>query len=125
MTQLIINNSIYLPETTKDKYRCYPAQLSQAVDMISGRRVLEVRGSVWMIEYQYDYMGNELMRRLNTVLRGKSPFTAAFLPDSTDGYLVSTFLTQSYPVPEYAFSRDGTPYWHNVAFILREVEVHD
>lgn len=125
MTQLIINNSIYLPETTKNKYRCYPALLSQAVDMITGRRVLEVRGRVWMIEYEYDYMGNGLMRQLNQVLRGDKAFTVAFLPDSGNEMLVSEFLTESFPIPEYAFSRTGAPYWHNVAFTLREVKPHD
>ena len=42
MTQLILANSIYLPETSHDKYKCYPAQLGEQVDMISGRRVLEI-----------------------------------------------------------------------------------
>ena len=27
MTQLILNNSIYLPQTSRDKYRCYPTEL--------------------------------------------------------------------------------------------------
>ena len=76
MTQLILNNSIYLPQTSWNKYRCYPAQLSQQVDMISGRRVLEVRGNVQMIEYEYDYMGNDLMRQVNAVLRSGKSFPA-------------------------------------------------
>lgn len=81
MTQLILANSIYLPETSHDKYKCYPAQLGEQVDMISGRRVLEVRGQVQMIEYEYDYMGNELMRQVNSVLRSGQSFTVAYLPD--------------------------------------------
>ena len=40
MTQLIING-IYLPETSKDKYQCYPGELSVNVQMISGRTVQE------------------------------------------------------------------------------------
>ena len=55
MTQLILADNIYLPQTSHDKYKCYPAQLGEQVDMISGRRVLEVRGWVQMIEYEYDY----------------------------------------------------------------------
>ena len=51
MTQLILADNIYLPQTSHDKYKCYPAQLGEQVDMISGRRVLEVRGWVQMIEY--------------------------------------------------------------------------
>ena len=69
MTQLILNGGIALPETSKDKYRCYPSILNQQVEMISGRLVEEVRGTVQMIEYSYDYMGNELMRAVLEVLR--------------------------------------------------------
>lgn len=72
MTQLILNNTIVLPETSADKYRCYPAQLTQSIDMISGRRVVEVRGNVQMIEYAYDYMGNDLLRQILAVLRGQT-----------------------------------------------------
>ena len=64
MTQIILNNSIYLPETSRDKYSCYESQLGSTVDMISGRRVLEVRGWVYIVSYQYDYMGNDLMRQV-------------------------------------------------------------
>ena len=125
MTQLILANNIYLPETSRDKYKCYPAQLGEQVDMISGRRVLEVRGQVQMIEYEYDYMGNELMRQVNSVLRSGQSFTVAYLQDGGDSLVVSTFLTESFPQPTFAFSRGGKPYWHNVAFTLREVQPHD
>ena len=124
MNQLIIDG-IYLPETSRDKYRCYPAQLGEQVDMISGRRVLEVRGQVQMIEYEYDYMGNSLMRQVNSVLRSGQSFTVAYLPDDGDELVVSTFLTQDFPMPTFAFSRGGVPYWHNVSFVLREVKPHD
>lgn len=124
MTQLIINNSIYLPETSRNNYRCYPQLLTQQIEMISGRVVQEVRGTVQIIEYSYDYMGNDLMRQLNTVLRSGQSFPVAYLPDSGDSLVVSTFLTVDFPVPEYAFSRGGSPFWHNVAFQLREVSPH-
>ena len=125
MTQLIINNSIYLPQTSWNKYRCYPAQLSQQVDMISGRRVLEVRGNVQMIEYEYDYMGNDLMRQLNAVLRSGQSFPVTYLPDSGDEMQAGKFITDSFPVPECAFSKGGVALWHNVSFTLREVSPHD
>lgn len=124
MTQLIINNTIYLPETSRNNYRCYPQLLTQQIEMISGRVVQEVRGTVQIIEYSYDYMGNDLMRQLNTVLRSGQSFPVAYLPDSGDSLVVSTFLTVDFPVPEYAFSRGGSPFWHNVAFQLREVSPH-
>lgn len=124
MTQLIING-ITLPETSNDKYECYPADLSVQVDMISGRRVSEVRGTVQMIRYRYDYMGNELMRRLLIALRSGSPLTVQYLPDDSDRMAEGRFWVEQVAQPVYAFSRSGVPYWHNVEFTLREVEPHD
>lgn len=125
MTQLILNNSIYLPQTSHDKYRCYPTELGTQVDMISGRRVFEIRGNVWMIEYEYDYMGNDLMRQVNAVLRSGQSFPVISLPDNADEMSSSIFLTQSFPTPTFAFSRGGVGLWHNVSFVLREVQPHD
>lgn len=124
LTQLVVNNTIYLPQTTRDKYRCYPSLLSQQIEMITGRIVQEIRGTVQIIEYSYDYMGNELMRQLNEVLRSGAPFPVAYLPDGTDEMESSIFICTDFPVPEFAFSRYGVPYWHNVAFTLREVRPH-
>ena len=124
MTQLILNNSVYLPETSRDKYKCYPSLLGTQVDMISGRRVLEVRGWVQVIEYEYDYMGDSLMRQVLAVLRSGQSFPVAYLPDNSDTLAVSTFLTQDFPQPTFAFSKAGVPYWHNVSFTLREVKPH-
>ena len=59
--------------------------------MISGRRVLEYRGDVWIIEYEYDYMGNDLMRQVNSVLRSGQSFIVTFLPDNSDTMISSTF----------------------------------
>ena len=57
MTQLSING-IDLPETKNGKYKCYEQELGESIRMISGRLVTEVRSSVHVIEYSYDYMGN-------------------------------------------------------------------
>lgn len=125
MTQLILAGSIVLPETRQDKYKCYASTLSQQVDMISGRRVLEERGHVQMIEYSYDYMGNDLMRQVLTVLRSGQSFSVAYLPDEGDQMVSSSFLTESITDPVFAFSKSGKPFWHNFSFVLREVSPHD
>lgn len=124
MTQLIIEN-IYLPETSRDKYSCYPALLGKVVEMISGRMVQEVRGNVDKIHYAYDYMGNDLMRELLTVLRSGRPFNVTYLADSSDEMKSSSFMVESMSNPTFAFSKSGKPYWHNVQFVLREVKPHD
>lgn len=123
MTQITIAG-IALPETSHDKYQCWEEKLSSQLDMISGRRVVEVRGDVWMCTYEYDYMGNSLMRQILAVLRGNSSFTATVLTDMGEEY-TGTFLCESITNPTFAFTAHGDGLWHNFGFTLREVSPHD
>lgn len=123
MTQLIING-IYLPETSRNKYSCYSVLLAENIQMISGRTVKEIRGTVQAIHYEYDYMGNELCRKILAELRSGRPLTVVYLPDDSDEMRSSKFVVESITNPTFAFSRRGVPYWHNLAFTLREVRPH-
>lgn len=124
ITQLIVNG-IYLPQTSGDRYKCYPAELGTQVDMISGRRVTELRGHVVTIEWSYDYLTPALWAQLAAVLRSGGAFPVSYLPDDSGVMATSTFLVESYTPPVFAFSRRGEAYWHNVSFKLREVAPHD
>lgn len=124
MIQLIIGG-VTLPETSNDKYSAYPREIGTQIDMISGRRVTESRGHVEIITYSYDYMGNDLMRQVLTVLRSGTAFTAQYLPDDSDKLKSSEFVVESMENPTFAFSRSGKPFWHNISFTLREVSPHD
>ena len=124
MTQLIVGG-VTLPETSNGKYSAYPVEIGTQIDMISGRRVTELRGHVEVITYSYDYMGNDLMRQLLSVLRSGSAFVCQYLPDSGDELVESVFILDTMENPVSAFSRSGKPFWHNISFTLREVEPHD
>lgn len=121
MTQLSING-IDLPETQNGKYKCYEQELGESIRMISGRLVTEVRSSVRVIEYFYDYMGNDLMRRLLTALRSRSDLSVQFLDPLSDSMQSASFRCTKQPTPQFAFSRDGVGLWNNIAFTLEEVE---
>ena len=124
MIQLIIGG-VTLPETSNDKYSAYPREIGTQIDMISGRRVTESRGHVEIITYSYDYMGNDLMRQVLTVLRSGTAFTAQYLPDDSDKLKSSEFVVETMESPTFAFSRSGKSFWHNISFTLREVSPHD
>lgn len=124
LTQLIVNG-IYLPETSKNRYKCYPSQLGTQVDMISGRRVWEIRGTVQIIEYSYDYLTPGLWQALANVLRSGTAFPVIYLPDNGAEMVSGTFMLDSLTPPAFAFSRRGEPYWHDISFKLREVSPHD
>lgn len=124
MQQLIIDN-IYLPEVKAEKYKAYEMPLTQDVEMISGRMVKEYRGRVWVIEYNADFIRNDMLRSIMAVLRGDASFTVTFLPDNSDTMETSTFITESITPPAFEFDRYGNPYWDGLAFSLREVRPHD
>lgn len=120
MIQLIVGG-VVLPQTTKDRYSCAPEILSTQLDMISGRRVQEVRGRVTRISYAYDTLEPEKWRALAAVLRSGTPFEVTYLPDDSDEMQTSTFLVESIVNPVFGFARDGKAGWHNISFALREV----
>ncbi len=122
MTQINLNG-LALPEVSKDRYSCWEEDLSVQVEMISGRVVIESRGKVWKASYQYDYMGNTLLRLLLAQLRTGAPVMATVLTDSGET-VTGRFVVESVTQPTFAFSRGGEGLWHNVGFTLREERPH-
>ena len=129
MTQLEFIDSagvrFEVPYTSLDKYQCYPVEIGSSEEMISGLVVTESRGHVQVISYSYDCMGNDNWRRLASFLRSGEPFAVRYLSDDTDTIIQSNFICTSLTPPKFAFELDGVPYWHDVAFTLREVRPHD
>ena len=120
------NQIVTLPRTTNDKYECYSEEVGSQLVMISGRVVWETRGHIQKIHYQYDCMGNMLWREIAAFLRSSRAFTVQYLPDDGDDMLTGQFICESLTPPKFAFiGEDGTRYWHNIEFTLREVSPHD
>ena len=124
MIQLVIEGTA-LPETSRDKYRCYPSELSREIDMISGRRVRELRGKVQKIEWSYDYMQDDEYKNLLSLLRSGKALQVAYLPDDGAELQSAYFWVESIGNPSFAFSKGLKAFWHNVSFTLREVKPHD
>ena len=124
MIQLIING-IYLPQTSNDKYSSRPKQLGEQIEMISGRIVTEVRGTVQIITYSYDKMPDDTYRALLAALRSETAIPVAYLPDDSDTLATGNFICTEKPTPTFAFAKNGGAVWHNVTFTLREVRPHD
>lgn len=123
MTQLIIAGLV-LPQTSRDKYSSHEEDLVSQLEMISGRLTQELRGKVQVIEWSYDYLGDELCRPLLNILRSGGAFEVSYLPDNGSELVTSRFLKTSLTNPTFAFGRGGKAYWHNIAFTLREVSPH-
>lgn len=124
--QIILDDGIELPYVSRDRYACWEEELSISKVMAAGNMVKELKnpGKVWRARYQFDYMGNDLLRQVMNVLRRGDSFYAAVLPDDRDDYITTQFFCVSLTAPTFAFSKNGVGLWHNLAFELREVEPH-
>ena len=69
MTNQLILDGVYLPESKYDKFSCWEEPLVVTVDMISGRRVQEIRGGkVWKATYAFDSMGTDKLRAVIDII---------------------------------------------------------
>lgn len=138
LLQLILDsggNAIALPESRKGGYYPRREELSQEVQMISGRMVKEVRGTVWRISYQYGYFNEETMRKvIESCEKGRrEPIICAFLPQDGDTLQPGSFFVTDYTRPTFQWSRivtaDGeekiVPMWADFSVELREVKPSD
>lgn len=122
MVQLTLNG-LDFPETSGDKYKCYPKDIGTTLTMASGRLVFEKRGEKTIVEYAYDFpdgIEDGLMRQMLEILRSKQPIDGTVLSD--DGELrTEMFLCTQLAPPSYAFSIGVIPYWHGISFKLEGV----
>jgi hypothetical protein len=136
MTQLILDtmgNNIVLPESQKGGYQCYRDDLGDEVEMITGRVVREIRGTVWRVSYQYGYFDESTrIKLMESCEKGrKTPITCSFLhQESTDLTLKSSnFYVESFTRPKFMWSTneegDITPMWADFSIELREVQPSD
>lgn len=125
MTQLIING-VTLPETRNNKYKCYIHEHNDDIRMCDGTLVTEVGYGYYVIDYAFDYLSDAIYRSLIAVLQSREPIDTMFLPNDNSTELQrGMFKCTKRPQPEYAFSRGGKPFWHNIAFTLEGVNPID
>jgi len=126
MTQLILDTdgaAVALPESRKGGYTAELAPLSEDVEMISGRLVRELRGSVWKIGYRYGYFKEEMKDRVIAACRRgqRAPIRCAFL--TQDGALrEGRFFVTSFTYPKFYWSKAGKALWGDFELALREVK---
>ncbi|MCI9366868.1 MAG: hypothetical protein HFF19_01100 [Oscillospiraceae bacterium] len=138
MTQLILDVDglgVALPESRKGGYQASLDPLSVDVQMISGRMVRELRGSVWNISYQYGYF-NESMKDLviKACEKGKKqPILCSFLVQDGSGTMKqSKFFVTSFTRPKFMWSTQligggetAVALWADYPLGLREVKPSD
>lgn len=124
MTQLIVNGTT-MPYSKAGGYACRSEVLSEAVTMISGRMVEEIRGEVYAIDYSIESMPMQTYQALVSALRAGGAISCQFLPDNGTELLTGSFICTARPQPTFFMDHLGTPVWKDVALSLREVRPHD
>lgn len=105
--------------------------LSRDLVMIPGNMVKELRGDVWVIEYQYGYFNaTDKDRVIAACKKGRrEPIICTFLVPDGNQTLTSTFFVTAYTRPRFYWSRDDkgatVPVWGGFTVSLREVDPHD
>lgn len=131
MTQLILDTgrvALSLPESQKGGYTCYKEILSDDVEMLTGRLVKEIRGSVWHVSYQYGFFNDDNRKKLMEICeRGRNEaIRCSFLPQDSDEALTSSsFYVVSFTRPKFMWSSEDKPMWADFSIELREVEPSD
>lgn len=140
MTQLILDvngTAVQLPESRNGGYTVQKNSLGVDVQMISGRTVREVRGSVWVISYQYGFFDTEMKNKVIAACEKgrREAITCGFLKqESDDGTLAySDFFVSSFTRPKFMWSRQKTedgeevsvPLWADFTVELKEVAPSD
>lgn len=131
--QLILDtygDRMELPESRGGRYSASKKELSSSVEMISGRMVRELRGSVWVINYQYGLMSDEDKNRFLAICEKgtRSPIGCKFLQPNGE-YNEQMFFVTNYKAPTFFWSRDvggdPIPMWGDYSVSLREVKPSD
>lgn len=114
-----------MPETLAENYQCYDEDLGELLTMIPGNIVFEVRGTVKVITYYYEYFDDMLRKWCLSRLRKGKEVLVNYLDPNEDGMQTGTFMCTEPPRPVYYFSLDDQVFWTKFGFTLREVEPHD
>lgn len=101
--------------------------LSSEVEMISGRKVREIRGYSWYISYQYGiFDDNTYIDLIKICEKGmREPINCTFLIQENDKLINQKFWVETYERPRFMFSREGKAVWLNFSVQLIGANIYD
>lgn len=108
-------------------YTAYERELGVSDRMISGRRVEELRATVWVVQVDYSSIDADTMETLQTALHATRRHFLVFLPSTGGTELVSGYFhLTAQPTPKLARWFDGTtPEWSGFTLTFEEIDGHD
>jgi len=122
----LIIDGIEIEDLERDDYTAYEQELGVSDRMISGRRVEELRATVWVVEISYASIDAETMAKLNAKFKVSRKHTLFFLPSTGGAELVTgTFHLTALPAPSLNRWPNGeTPMWSGYTLRFEEIDGH-
>lgn len=108
-------------------YTAYEEELGVSDRMISGRRVEEIRATVWVVQVNYSSIYADTMLSLQTALHATRRHFLVFLPSTGGTELVSGYFhLTAQPQPTLSRWLEGTtPEWSGFTLRFEEIDGHD
>ena len=103
-------DGIEIEDLEEGDYTAYEEELGVSERMISGRRVEEIRATIWVVEVNFSSIDYETMSRLNTAFKASRRHQLFFLPSTGGTELVQGwFHLMEPPSPSLTRWRDNGP----------------
>ena len=114
-----------VPDLEEGDYTAYEQELGVSERMISGRRIEELRATIWVVELNFSAIDAETMATLNAVLKASREHQLFFLPSTGGEELVNgVFHLVEQPAPALSRLDASGPMWSDYALRFEEVDGH-
>lgn len=119
-------DGIEIEDLEEGDYTAYEEELGVSERMISGRRIEEVRATIWHVEVDYSSIDYETMQRLSEKLKSSRRHQLFFLPSTGGKELVQGwFHLVEQPQPTLTRWSDAGPIWGDYSLVFEEIDGHD
>lgn len=120
-------DGVQIDGITENDYTAYEEELGVSDRMISGRRVEELRSTIWVVQVNYASIDAETMMQLQTALHSTRRHILFFLPpDGSNEVKTGYFHLMAQPQPTLSRWIDGhNPVWSGFTLRFEEIDGHD
>lgn len=125
-TMFLVIDGVEIEDLEEGDYTAYEEELGVSERMISGRRIEEIRATIWHVEISSSAISAEKMAVLNAKFQASRRHQLFFLPSTGGTELISGWfhLTER---PQPALERwwDDGPVWTDYTLHFEEIDGHD
>lgn len=119
-------DGIEIEDCEEGDYTAYEEELGVSERMISGRRIEELRATVWVVELSLDAISGEVMQKLSQAFKERRQHELFFLPPDGGKDLVSgIFHLVERPTPKLSKWWSEYPVWDKFDLKFEEINGHD